>query len=161
GNWLRSVHWRFMPGSRVFAQVRVFSVGSTYAEHNLADVSLTDNGHRATGVRGDATFQVTSHHLLHAGVYAQSGHERTRTTFFTSAAAPRQLGAFSANRTETSLYVQDHWSPADRVRVTAGARVDRIGADTLVLPRLHAVWRPGGGWMLRAAAGVQAQPPPM
>jgi hypothetical protein len=161
GNWLRSVYWRFTPGSRVFAQVRLFSAGSTYRELNQENVSLTDNGHRETGIRADATLQVSSRHLVHAGLYAQSGHQQTRTTFFASGAQPRQLGAFSAGRTETSVYAQDRWSSADRLTVTTGVRVDDIGGKTLVSPRLHVVLRAGRGWLVRGAAGTQAQAPPL
>jgi hypothetical protein len=96
GNWLRSLNWRYTPGPRVFTEVRAFSVGQTYREHNTDGVSLTDNRHQAAGVRADATFQISSRHLARVGLYAQSAREQTRTTFFDSAAQPRRLGAFSA-----------------------------------------------------------------
>jgi hypothetical protein len=161
GNWLRSVNWRYTPGARVFTEVRVFGVGHTYREHNTDGVSLTDNGHRAAGVRADATFQISSRHLARAGLYAQSGHEQARTTFFDSAAQPRQLGAFSASRTETSWYAEDRWSPSGRLTATGGVRLDRIGSETVVSPRVRMALRLGGGWLVRGAAGVQAQAPPL
>jgi carboxypeptidase-like protein len=160
GNWLRSVSWRFTPGSRLFSQVRVFSAGSTYRERNLDGVSLTDIGHRATGIRADATFQVSSRHLAQVGLYAQSAHEQSRTTYFTEAPQPRQLGAFAAGRFETSWYAQDRWSPG-RLTATAGVRVDRIGGETLVSPRLRVALPLSAGWLVRGAAGVQSQAPPL
>jgi Carboxypeptidase regulatory-like domain len=160
GSWLRSVHWRYTPGSRVFAQVRLFSAGSTYRERNQDGFSLTDNANRAAGVRADATFQLSSRHLAHAGVYAQSAQERTRTTYFTTPTQASALGAFSAHRSEISVYADDQWSPG-RLTATAGVRVDRIAGETLVSPRVRAALRIGAGWVLRGAAGVQAQAPPM
>lgn len=161
GNWLRSLHWRYTPGSRVFAQVRLFSAGSTYRERNQDGTSLTDNGHRATGVRADVTFHLSSRHLAQAGVYVQSAHEQTRTTFFAATGQPRQLGAFSTRRTETSWYLQDRWSPLGRLTATAGVRVDRIAGETVASPRVRLAMPLGGGWLVRGAAGVQAQAPPL
>lgn len=161
GNWLRSVHWRYTPGARVFAQVRLFSAGSTYRERNHSGVSLTDNGHRATGVRADMTFRLSSRHLAQTGVYVKSAHEQTRTTFFAATGEPRPLGAFSARRTETSWYVQDRWSPFGRLTATAGVRVDRIAGETVASPRFRVAMPLGGGWLVRGAAGVQAQAPPL
>jgi hypothetical protein len=160
GNWLRSVNWRYTPGSRVFAQVRLFGAGSTYTERTQDGFSLTDNAHRATGVRADATFQVSSRHLATAGVYVQSAEERTRTTYFTTPTQSSELGAFSARRSEVSFYAEDQWS-AGRLTATAGVRVDRIAGETLVSPRVRAALRIGDGWLLRGAAGMQAQAPPM
>jgi hypothetical protein len=160
GNWLRSVHWRYTPGSRVFAQIRLFSAGSTYRERTQEGFSLTDNAHRATGIRADATFQATSRHLASAGVYVQSAQERTRTTYFTIPTQSSELGAFSARRSEISMYAEDQWSPG-RLTATAGVRVDRIAGETLVSPRVRGALRLGDGWLLRGAAGVQAQAPPM
>jgi len=161
GNWLRSAHWRYLPGARVFAQVRLFSAGSTYRERNQEGVSLTENGHRATGVRADMTFQLSSRHLMQTGVYGQSEREQARTTFFTAAGEPRQLGAFAARRIETSWYLQDRWSPLSRLTATAGVRVDRIAGETVASPRLRVAMPLGGGWLVRGAAGVQTQAPPL
>jgi outer membrane cobalamin receptor len=161
GNWLRSAQWRYTPGSRVFAQVRLFSVGSTYREWNQDGTSLTDNGHRAIGVRADVTFHLSSRHLAQSGVYLQSAHEQTRTTFFEANGQPRQLGAFSARRTETSWYVQDRWSPLGRLTATAGVRVDRIAGETVASPRIRVAVPLGAGWLVRGAAGEQVQAPPL
>jgi outer membrane receptor for ferrienterochelin and colicin len=161
GNWLRSVNWRYTPGARVFAQVRLFGVGGTYREHNADGVSLTDNRRRGIGIRADATFQASSHHLARIGLYAQSAQEQARTTFFDSGGQPRQLGAFSATRLETSWYAEDRWSPSGRLTATGGVRVDRIASDTIASPRLRVALRLGRGWLVRGAAGVQAQAPPL
>jgi len=161
GNWLRSVNWRYTPGARVFAQVRVFNVGSTYREHNADGVFLTDNRRRATGIRADTTVQLSSHHLARIGLYAQSAEEQARTTFFDNAGQPRQLGAFSARRVETSWYAEDRWSPSGRFTATGGVRVDRIASETLASPRVRVALRLGGGWLVRGAAGVQTQAPPL
>ena len=161
GNWLRSLNWRYTPGGRVFTQVRVFSAGQTYREHNAGGVTLTDSGQRATGLRADATFQLSSRHLARVGLYAQSGREEASTTFFDSAAQPRQLGAFSASRRETSWYAEDRWSPFGRLTVTGGVRFDGMGSETVVSPRLRATLALGHGWLVRGAAGVQAQAPPL
>jgi hypothetical protein len=160
GNWLRSVNWRYTPGPRLFTQIRLFSVGNTYRERNLDGFSLTDNAHRGEGIRADATFQLSPRHLVHAGVYAQSGRQRTRTTYFTSPAQATELGAFSAGRSEISVYAEDRWTPG-RLTATAGVRVDRVGGETLVSPRFRLALPIGSGWLLRGAAGVQAQPPPL
>ena len=161
GNWLRSVYWRFTPGPRVFTQVRLFGDGGTYRERNSDGVWLTDAERRATGIRADAAVQVSSRHLAHVGVVVQSAHEQAETTRFTSGAAAPQPGAFSGSRTETSWYAEDHWSPAGRLTATAGVRVDWIGGETLVSPRLRAALSLGGGWLVRGAVGVQAQAPPL
>ena len=161
GNWLRQAHWRYTPGSRVFAQVRLFSTGSTYRERNQDGTSVTDNSHRATGVRADVTLQLSSRHLAQAGLYVQSAQDQIGTTFFMATGQPRQLGAFSARRTETSWYVQDRWSPLGRLTATVGVRVDRIGGETVASPRVKVAMPLGGGWLVRAAAGAQAQAPPL
>jgi hypothetical protein len=161
GNWLRSVSWRFTPGARVFTQVRVFDVGSTYREQTVAGLALADNRQHATGLRADATFQLPGAHLVQSGIYAQAvGTQIRRATADGGNAAARQ-GDFSARRTETSWYIEDRWSPNRRLTATAGIRVDRSGGETIASPRGTVTVPFGAGWLFRAAAGLQAQPPPL
>ncbi len=46
-----------------------------------------------------------------------------------------------AGRTLLGLFAQDHWSPTDRLDLTAGLRFDRVGDQGSVSPRLSAVVR--------------------
>jgi outer membrane cobalamin receptor len=160
GNWLRSVSWRFTPGARVFAQVRGFSTGSTYREHNAARVPLNDNFLHAAGVRAETTFEASSRHLAQVGLYAESSRQQIQTTYFTDTADARRPGAFSAGRLELSWYAQDRWS-IGRSTATAGVRVESIAGETIVSPRLRVAVPLGAGWLVRAAAGMQAEAPPL
>ena len=151
-NRLGSVAWRAIAGARLFTRAQGFVVSTAYREHDTAGLRTVEKGQRSAGVRADVVFQASPGHQLQAGVYAQAVSARS--------AGVEPLGAFAATRREPSWYVQDRWTPSAGVSVTAGARVDHAGGETLAAPRVL-VAGAARGWTLRASAGTQYQLPPV
>jgi hypothetical protein len=160
GNWLRNAGWRYAPRSSVLTEVRAFSVGSSYRER-AGDVVLFANRRTGSGVRADLTFQAGRRHLVQTGVYAQSTSEVTEARFFPASGPAIALGLFSHRRFEPSWYLEDRWSTTSSLTTTAGVRVDRIGSETLVAPRVSAALAVGARTTVRGTAGVHYQPPPL
>jgi TonB dependent receptor-like, beta-barrel/Carboxypeptidase regulatory-like domain len=150
-NRLGSLAWRAVMNARLSTRVQGFVLSTAYGEHDTDGLRTVDNGQRNAGVRADVVVQASSAHQLQVGIYAQAARAHAGGT--------AALSAFAASRSESSWYVQDRWTPSARVTVTAGARVDRAGGETVAAPRVL-VAGVARGWTLRGSAGTQYQLPP-
>lgn len=162
-NWLGSGNWKYTPAGGAFTEVRAFALGSGYLERNVSATPLADNGRTSVGLRADGSWLAAPRHVVQAGLYLQQVHEHGYTAFIPDAAdAPLSTSSFDAHRLEASVYVQDTWSAADRLSMTGGLRLAREGGTSVqASPKIRATWSPAVSWTVRAAAGVQRQPPPL
>jgi hypothetical protein len=151
-NRLGSLAWRAVAGDRVFTRVQGFLLSTAYGEHDADRLLTTDNGQQNAGVRADVVFQASSAHQVQVGIYAQAVRAHV--------GGAESLGIFAASRAEPAWYVQDRWTPAARVSITAGARVDRAGDETAAAPRVL-VAGVARGWTLRGSVGTEYQLPPL
>jgi hypothetical protein len=136
----------------VFTRVQGFLLSTAYGEHDADRLLTTDNGQQNAGVRADVVFQASSAHQVQVGIYAQAVPAHV--------GGAESLGVFAASRAEPAWYVQDRWTPAARVSITAGARVDRAGDETAAAPRVL-VAGVARGWTLRGSVGTEYQLPPL
>lgn len=134
------------------AQGSLFAGGSTDVAHFLR----SDRERRSSlGAQIDTSLRAGG------GNTARAGLMLSRTT---SRDAGSGAAATSAERTSLGLYLQDEWSPNDRVTINAGLRADwlrRLGARLALEPRASIVWRSSGGFTAHAGYARYASAPPL
>ncbi|MDE2486834.1 MAG: TonB-dependent receptor [Alphaproteobacteria bacterium] len=144
GTYQHSAHGFTWQGS-------LFAGGATRAADFLA---LERERRSSFGLQMDAS--------LRAG-----GANRAGGGLLLSRAAVRDPGAAggrSARRTSLGIYVQDEWTPGDRLTINAGVRGDwlrRLGSEPALQPRASLVWTPGAGFTAHAGYARYASAPPL
>ena len=133
------------------------------------DVTVADRS-----LRQDLSVQVSPRHLLHAGIELhrlQTGFrwliagdrndlQANGSSVQGGAGLPDDLDSV-LNGMRGGLWLQDTWTPSERISFEPGLRVDwsTINGGATVSPRMAASYALGGGARVRAAGGLYTQSP--
>ena len=163
-NLFVNAHWNYTPGSRLFAQTRVFLLETSYKNTSQDRLTLDDIDRTQFGVRNDVSFLAPHSQHIEAGLYVRRVHAEKLTNFFrvSQPATPLALESFDRRATEQAYYAQDTWN-IERLRlaVTAGGRIihSDLTDETLFSPRAAFTLAPGNNWKIRAGVGRYYQFP--
>jgi hypothetical protein len=133
-----TAEWRWLPSARSVLKTRAYLDRETGVRRNRLAEPLDDVNARHTGYRSDLSLGLGSTHRLETGLFArrlnEAGHEQrfeSRTQSFET------LHDYQRATWQPSAYLQDTWTPNDRLSLTVGGRVDHLAltGETSWLPR--------------------------
>ena len=167
---LQTTRYRLALGQR-YSQV-------DFQPDNIGDLifngvaSTVGRSNRASTLQADFTTPLGDAHSLRYGVYASDEHavqDNTSLVFPVDASGAQTsdvpLGIIDNNRLQThtlSAYLQDEWTPTERLAVNYGLRYDRIGGyldASQLSPRLGVVYNLSDAWTLHAGYARYFTPP--
>src|SRR6185503_5692486 len=95
-NLFVNAHWNYTPGSRLFAQTRVFLLETSYKNTSHDRLILDDIDRTQFGVRNDVSFLARHSQHIEAGLYVRRAHAEKLTNFFrvSKPATPLVLESF-------------------------------------------------------------------
>ena len=163
-NLLVNAHWNYTPGSRLFAQTRVFFLDTNYKNTNQDELKLDEMARTQFGARSDVSFLAPRGQQIEAGLYLRSIRAEKVTNFFRASQpmTPLALESFDRRATRQAYYAQDTWRfERLRLSMTAGGRIEHSGLtdETLLSPRAAFTLAPGSDWTIRAGVGRYYQFP--
>ena len=133
------------------------------------DVTVAD-----LSVRQDLSVQVSPRHLLNTGVELhrlntgyrwliagdRNDEQANGSSVQGGAGLPNDLDSV-LNGTRGGLWLQDTWTPSERLSIEPGLRLDwsTLNGGATLSPRLAGSYEVGGGARIRAAGGLYTQSP--
>ena len=133
------------------------------------DITVADRS-----VRQDLSVQVSPRHLLNTGVELhrlntgyrwliagdRNDEQANGSSVQGGAGLPDDLDSV-LNGTRGGLWLQDTWTPSERLSIEPGLRLDwsTLNGGTTLSPRLAGSYEVGGGARIRAAGGLYTQSP--
>jgi hypothetical protein len=154
--------WRVTPSPSTVVTQRVAVAANQFSNTNIDGFRLDHGGGRDLTWRADLAAGVRPALALEGGAQLQWQQRDLRSNRFVDAAGQTSLQQdYDDSGLLSSAYAQLRWSPAARVTLTPGARVDRwsLTRDAGVSPWLQGEVRLSGSFKLRAGGGVYRQFP--
>jgi hypothetical protein len=158
---LLTAAWRFTASRSLLLTQRVAFGANQYANTNAAGGDLDRGGGRDVTWRADVVAGGSASLGLDAGGQVQwQQRDVVRQTFEARSGGAEIIDAYDDATTIGSAYAQVRWSPAARLTVTPGVRVDRDSrSEATVSPWVMADLKLGHGFTIRGGTGVYRQYP--
>lgn len=158
--FIGNLQWRFTPSAAFAVTQQAYVVKAGYRNQVVDGRTREEGADLDLTWRGAAEWQPKPGRLMEFGAQAQWLAADRLDRRFSGSAEVTVLDATRDARS-AAAWTQYRWTPAARIQVTTGARLDRwelIGATRLV-PWLLSEFEPRPGTRVRASAGFQHQVP--
>jgi hypothetical protein len=161
GTDLATLRWLWLPSARMRAEAALFFARETGRDRNFDGVERLRSADGQWGARAEIT-RVLGAHQVQAGAVARGLSEELLARAFQRTPGEYVVAFDRTARTdEHSGYLEESWTPGPRLRISAGARADRLARtrETRLTPRLALEGRPWPSTRIMAAFGQYAHFP--
>jgi hypothetical protein len=153
------VGWR-VTTPRLLLSQRLLAADNDFRNQNTQDVELDDGSDRQLAYRTDATVSARPSLSLSVGADVERrDNSRVRRRLAANRVSLVQLDDYSGDALLAGGYASARWTPAARLTISPGARVDRwtLTEQTTTSPWLQAEWRATRTLRVRASGGRYLQ----